>query len=338
MERYLITGGAGFIGSNIVDALIGHDCQAVVLDNFSTGKRENIERIIKNHNLRPEHDYKFVKISNAQDLGERGIRLTVIEGDLREIETCRLAVSGVSYVLHQGALPSVPRSIADPVTTNEVNIKGTLNMLIASRDGGVKRFVFASSSSVYGDTEVLPKVETMSPAPLSPYALSKLTGEIYARLFHRLYGFSTVSLRYFNIFGPGQDPESQYAAVIPKFITALLAGKPPVIYGDGEQSRDFTYVGDCVDANILSCKAEGVSGSAFNIACGRRITINELFYKIQNIVGASVKPEYAEVRAGDVRHSLADIKLAEEALSYSPQYNIDEGLRKTVEWFKGKDF
>ena len=245
-----------------------------------------------------------------------------------------MAVSGVSYVLHQGAIPSVPRSISDPVTTNEANIKGTLNMLVASRDECVKRFVFASSSSVYGDTPTLPKVETMPASPLSPYALSKLTGEIYSSLFYRLYGLSTVSLRYFNVFGPGQDPTSQYAAVIPRFITALLAGKAPTIYGDGEQSRDFTYVEDCVMANLLACNAEGASGKVFNIACGRMTTVNELFQKMRDIAGASVEPEYVDARPGDVKHSLADIAMAREALKYDPKFNIDEGIEITVEWFK----
>lgn len=333
MERYLVTGGAGFIGSNIVDTLLSRNCPVRILDNFSTGKRENLDRVIKRHSLTPDHDYTFVRGTDTQQLADGDVRLTIIEGDLRDADTCRKAASGISYVLHQGALPSVPRSIADPYTTNEVNIKGTLNMLIAARDEGVKRFVFASSSSVYGDTPTLPKVETMTPNPLSPYALSKLTGELYSILFYRLYGFSTVSLRYFNVFGPGQDPTSQYAAVIPRFITSLLTDRAPIIYGDGEQSRDFTYVEDCVEANLLSCKAEGVFGGIFNIACGRRATINELFKKIRAIVDASCEPEYIEARPGDVRHSLADIRMAQEALKYSPKYTLDEGLKKTVEWF-----
>lgn len=334
MDTYLVTGGAGFIGSNIADTLLSRNCHVRILDNFSTGKRANIDSLIKCHSLNPGRDYIFLKSDETHRLSGGNIRLAVIEGDLRDIDTCRMAVTGVSYVLHQGAIPSVPRSISDPVTTNEANIKGTLNILIASRDECVKRFVFASSSSVYGDTPTLPKVETMPTTPLSPYALSKLTGEIYSLLFYRLYGLNTVSLRYFNIFGPGQDPASQYAAVIPRFITALLAGKAPTIYGDGEQSRDFTYVEDCVMANLLSCTAEGASGKVFNIACGSRITINELFKKIRDIAGSSIEPEYVEARPGDVKNSLADIGIARETLKYDPKFNIDEGLKVTVEWFK----
>ncbi|MBI5755334.1 MAG: SDR family oxidoreductase [Nitrospirae bacterium] len=334
MDTYLVTGGAGFIGSNIVDTLLKQGSQVRILDNFSTGKRANIESLIKRHSLNPGSDYIFLKPDESHKLSDKNIRLSVIEGDLRDIDTCRMAAAGVSYVLHQGAIPSVPRSISDPVTTNEANIKGTLNMLIASRDECVKRFVFASSSSVYGDTPTLPKVETMPASPLSPYALSKLTGEIYSLLFYRLYGLSTVSLRYFNVFGPGQDPASQYAAVIPRFITALLAGNAPTIYGDGEQSRDFTYIGDCVKANLLSCNAEGVSGKVFNIACGRMTTVNELFQKMRDMAGDSVEPEYVEARPGDVKHSLADIAMAREILKYAPEFNIDEGLKITVEWFK----
>lgn len=329
-----MTGGAGFIGSNIADTLLSRNCSVRILDNFSTGKRGNIDRVIKRHSLTADHDYVFMRGNEVQGMRDRDVRLTIIEGDLRDIDTCKMAVSGVSYVLHQGALPSVPRSIADPFTTNEVNIRGTLNMLLASRDEGVRRFVFASSSSVYGDTPTLPKVETMNPCPLSPYALSKLTGEFYSMLFCKLYGLSTVSLRYFNVFGPGQDPTSQYAAVIPKFIVSLIAGKAPIIYGDGEQSRDFTYIEDCVEANLLSCKAEDVSGRFFNIACGRRTTLNELLMKIRNIGSIPGEPEYAEARAGDVKHSLADITRAQEALKYSPKYTMDEGLEKTVEWFR----
>ncbi len=334
MNKYLVTGGAGFIGSNIVKILLSRNCQVRILDNFSTGKRANIDKIIKHHSLTPDRDYIFLKSSDTHRLIDKDVLLTVIEGDLRDIDACRMAVSGVSYVLHQGAIPSVPRSISDPITTNEANIKGTLNMLISARDEGIKRFVFASSSSVYGDTPTLPKVETMPPSPLSPYALSKLTGEFYSVLFSKLYGLSTVCLRYFNIFGPGQDPTSQYAAVIPKFITASLACKAPTIYGDGEQSRDFTYVEDCVEANLLSCKAEDVSGRVFNIACGKRTTINDLFRKIRDMIGVSIEPEYVEARSGDVRHSLADVNMAQELLKYSPTHNIDEGLKETVEWFR----
>lgn len=334
METYLVTGGAGFIGSNIVDKLLSLNHNVRILDNFSSGKKANIERVIRNHSLVPERDYLFVSSSELRIRPDKHPRLFVIDGDLREQDTCWRAVSGVTYVVHQGAVPSVPRSITDPVTTNDVNIRGTLNILIASRDEGVKRLVLASSSSVYGDTPTLPKVETMPPSPLSPYALSKLTAEYYAVLFNKLYGLSTVSLRYFNVFGPGQDPLSQYAAVIPRFITALLKGNPPTIYGDGEQSRDFTYVEDCVAANILACNAEGASGRVLNIACGFRTTLNDLFKMICNITGGSIDPVYESVRQGDVKHSLADISQAMDVLKYSPAYSMDEGLKKTVEWFK----
>jgi len=331
MDRYLVTGGAGFIGSNIVDTLLKRGNQVVVLDNFSTGKWENIERIIRIHGLQRDKDFVVVK---GEDKINRRYRLEVIEGDLRNLNICRRAVQDVTYVLHQGALPSVPRSVTDPATTNDVNIRGTLNMLLAARDGGVKRFIFASSSSVYGDTPVLPKVETMPGNPLSPYALSKLTGEFYSILFYKLYGLSTVSLRYFNIFGPAQDPSSQYAAVIPKFITSLLAGKSPHIYGDGEQSRDFTYVADCVKANLLACVARDVSGEVFNVAGGKKTTVNELFHKIRDILNSQVKPEYRPPRPGDIRHSLADISKAEKLLGYRPEVSLEEGLRNTVEWFR----
>ncbi len=332
MDRYLVTGGAGFIGSNIVDALLSRKKQVVVLDNFSTGRWENIERIVNIHGLKKNKD--FITIKDRDELSADDYQLLIIEGDMRDLKVCKMAVQGVSYVLHQGALPSVPRSVSDPATTNDVNIKGTLNVLLAARDEGVKRFVFASSSSVYGDTPVLPKVETMPQNPLSPYALSKLTGEFYAILFYRLYGLSTVSLRYFNIFGPAQDPSSQYAAVIPKFITSILAGVSPHIYGDGEQSRDFTYVGDCVKANLLACMAEDVSGEVFNVAGGKKTTVNELFKKIRDILNSSIGPEYKPPRPGDVRHSLADISKAEKMLGYNPDVSLEEGLRRTIEWFR----
>ncbi len=334
METYLVTGGAGFIGSNIVKTLLEQGHSVRILDNFSTGKKANIERVISHHSLVPERDYIYSSSSDMRIRRDSYPRLLVIDGDLRDSDTCWRAVSGVTYVLHQGAIPSVPRSISDPVATNDTNIRGTLNMLIAARDEGVKRFVFASSSSVYGDTPTLPKVETMPPLPLSPYALSKLTGEYYAVLFYKLYGLSTVSLRYFNVFGPGQDPLSQYAAVIPRFITALLNGNPPAIYGDGEQSRDFTFIEDCVAANLSACRAEGASGRVFNIACGVRTTLNELFKKIRDITKTHIEPVYEASRPGDVKHSLADINQAKDILNYSPVFTIDNGLKKTIEWFK----
>src|SRR3989337_1999387 len=318
LETYLVTVGAGFIGHNIVDKLLSQKHNVRILDNFSSGKKANIERVIRNHSLVPERDFLFVSSSELRIRPDKYPRLFVIDGDLREPDTCWRSVSGVTYVVHQGAVPSVPRSITDPVTTNDVNIRGTLNILIAGRGEGVRRLVLASSSSVYGDTPTLPKVETMPPSPLSPYALSKLTAEYYAVLFNKLYGLSTVSLRYFNVFGPGQDPQSQYAAVIPRFITALLNGNPPAIFGDGEQSRDFTYIEDCVSANLLACNAEGASGRVMNVACGFRTTLNDLFKKICKITGGSIEPVYEASRPGDVKHSLADISLAQNLTGPQP--------------------
>src|SRR4030066_1234010 len=319
METYLVTGGAGFIGSNIVDKLLSQNHNVRILDNFSSGKKSNIERVIRHHSLVPERDYLFVNSNELRIRLDKHPRLFVIDGDLREQDTCWRSVSGATYVVHHGAVPSVPRSITDPVTTNDVNIRGTLNILIAARDEGVRRLVLASSSSVYGDTPTLPKGETMPQSPLSPYALSKLTAEYYAVLFNKLYGLSTVSLRYFNLFGPGQDPQSQYAAVIPRFITALLTGNPPAIFGDGEQSRDFTYIEDCVSANILACNAEGASGGVMNVACGFRTTLNDLFKKIRNITVTAVELVSEASRPGAVKHSLRGISCPKIVLNYSPQ-------------------
>lgn len=250
LAKYLVTGGAGFIGSNIVEELVDRNESVRVLDNLSTGRRENIEPFMD--------------------------KIEFIEGDLRDLDAVRKAVEGVDYVLHQGALPSVPRSIDEPLTTNEVNVNGTLKVLIAARDAGVKRVVYASSSSIYGNSEVLPKREDMPPNPLSPYAISKLAGENYCRIFYQIYGLETVCLRYFNVFGPRQDPTSQYSAVIPKFINAMLNGERPIIYGDGKQSRDFTFVANVVQANLLACEANGVAGELFNVACGERYTLLDL--------------------------------------------------------------
>ena len=305
---YLVTGGAGFIGSHIVEHLVKEGRPVRVLDNFATGKRENIEPF----------------------LGD----IEMMEGDIRDPETCRRAVKGVSAVMHQAAIPSVPRSVADPFTTMEVGVQGTLTLLLAARDAGVERFVSASSSSVYGDTPTLPKVEAMPTNPLSPYALSKLTGEHLCRLFHQLYGLHTVSLRYFNIFGHRQDPTSQYAAVIPIFITALFRGESPTIFGDGEQSRDFTYVDNVVKANILAATSEKGAGEVMNIACGDRYTLLQLFQFIQEIIGTNLKPLHADPRPGDVKHSLADIDRARELLGYQPGIDLQEGLKKTVPWYQ----
>ncbi|MCR4404990.1 MAG: SDR family oxidoreductase [Candidatus Acetothermia bacterium] len=309
-KLFLVTGGAGFIGSHIVERLVREGQRVRVIDNLSTGKRENIEPF----------------------LGE----VEFIESDIRDLGLVREAMEGVDYVSHQAAVPSVPRSVKDPMTSNSVNVEGTLNILIAARDAGVKRVVYASSSSVYGDTPTLPKHEGMKPEPRSPYAVSKLAGELYCQVFFHVYGLETVALRYFNVFGPRQDPQSQYAAVVPKFITAFLQGEPPTIFGDGEQSRDFTHIENVVEANLLAAKAPGVAGEVFNIACGERITVNELARLLTEIVGVNpkLKPKYALARPGDLRHSLADISKAQELLGYEVKVNTREGLERTVEWYK----
>lgn len=312
MARILVTGGAGFIGSHLTEALlkVGHLVQ--VLDNFSTGKRENLA------------------------FNERYPSFEIIEGDIRDLAVCQKAVKGMEYVFHQAALPSVQRSVEDPLASHLVNGDGTLNLLIAARDAGVKRLIYASSSSIYGDTPTLPKKEEMPPNPLSPYALQKYIGEQYCRLFFQLYGLETVSLRYFNIFGPRQDPNSVYSAVIPRFIDALVSGLPPIVYGDGEQSRDFTYVDNVVQANLLAMSAEALNGEVMNVACGKRTSLNQLLKILQDILGSRVSPIYQEPRQGDVKHSLADIQKAKQFLNYEPQVEIGMGLRKTVEYFQGE--
>lgn len=312
MALYLVTGGAGFIGSNIAEQLVKKGEKVRILDDFSTGKRENIDG---------------VKDS-----------IELIEGDLRDWEIVKRAMKGVNFVLHQGALPSVQRSIEDPLTTTKVNILGTLNVLLAAREVKVKRVVYASSSSVYGDTPTLPKKEGMKNNPQSPYAVTKLIGEEYCRIYYSIYGLETVCLRYFNVFGPRQDPGSQYAAVIPKFITLMLKGKSPPIYGDGEQSRDFTFIDNVVEANLQACTAKGALGEVFNIAYGKRVTINELVERLNKILQTRIEPAYQSPRKGDVRHSLADISQAGKTLHYSPEIGFDEGLEKTVQGFRGAFF
>lgn len=307
MSLYLVTGGAGFIGSHIVDRLVELNEDVRVLDNFITGKMENIR-----HN---------------QD------RIELIRGSMEDMETVRTAVEGVDFILHQGAIPSVPRSVNDPVASNEANITGTLNVLVAARDAGVKRVVFASSSSVYGDTPTLPKVEEMPTNPLSPYALTKLTGEYYCRMFTKFYGLETVCLRYFNVFGPRQDPASQYAAVIPKFLTLLLQDEQPPIDGDGLQSRDFTYVANNVSANLLACTQPGIGGEVFNIACGERFTLLDLVAHLNSILGKSIKPKLGPGRPGDIKHSLAGIEKARQMLGFEPGTGFYEGLDKLAAWF-----
>lgn len=308
MALYLVTGGAGFIGSNISEELVKRGEKVRILDNFSTGKRENI-----------------VKFKDSIEL---------IEGDLGNLEVVKRAMAGVDFVLHQGALPSVERSIEEPLTTNKVNILGTLNVLLAACEAKVKRVIYASSSSVYGDTRTLPKKEVMKTSPQSPYAVTKLIGEEYCRIYYSIYGLETVCLRYFNVFGPRQDPSSQYAAVIPKFITLMLRGESPPIYGDGEQSRDFTFIDNVVKANLEACEAKGVSGRAFNIACGKSISINNLVQRLNRILKTRIEPTYQSPRKGDVRHSWADISQARKILHYSPEVGFAAGLEKTVRWFR----
>lgn len=307
--RYLVTGGAGFIGSHLVEYLANEGHDVVVLDDFSTGKRENLE-------------------------GLRGA-IELIEGTITDPATCTRACRGVQFVLHQAALASVPRSIRDPLATHQANTTGTLNVLLAARDAGVRRVVYAASSSAYGNTAELPKHEGMVPRPLSPYAVSKLAGEQYCRACSASFGIETVALRYFNIFGPRQDPQSQYAAVVPKFITAALANDGPVIYGDGEQTRDFTFVANAVRANMLACiaPARGCCGEVFNVGCGTRISVNELWRKIAVLLECSEQAHYMPSRSGDVRDSLASLQCSQHALGYSPMVSIDDGLRQTVEWY-----
>jgi UDP-glucose 4-epimerase len=309
LTLYLVTGGAGFIGSHIVEELVHRGERVRVLDNFSTGRRENLTSFL-------DH-------------------IELVEGDLRDLPTVRRAVEGVDYVLHQAALPSVPRSIADPLASNAANVTGgTLHLLVASRDASVRRMVCASSSSAYGDSPILPKQEEMLPRPKSPYAVSKLTGEHYCRAFTEVYGLETACLRYFNVFGPRQDPASQYSAVIPLFIMAMLQGESPTVHGDGLQSRDFTYVANVVQANLLAAAAPNVAGRVFNVACGQRHTLLDLIAALDDILGTQIAPTHTDPRPGDVRHSLADITAAREALGYRVQVDFYEGLRRTVDWYK----
>jgi nucleoside-diphosphate-sugar epimerase len=307
MAFYLVTGGAGFIGSNIVHELVRRGDRVRVIDNFSTGKRENLSGILD--------------------------RIELLDGDLRNPDDVHQAVSGIDCILHQAALPSVPRSIRDPVASNESNVSGTVNLLTAAKDAHVKRLVFASSSSVYGDTPTLPKTEDMPPNPRSPYAVSKAAGEYYCRVFFEVFGLKTVILRYFNIFGSRQDPASPYSAVIPLFIAKIGKGERPVIFGDGTQSRDFTFVENAVRANLLAVAAPDAPGKTFNIAGGKRHSLNDLVEKLNKIIGTALDPSYAEARRGDIKHSLADISLAKRHLGYEPLIDFEEGLRKTFEWY-----
>jgi nucleoside-diphosphate-sugar epimerase len=312
---YLVTGGAGFIGSNLAEALLSSGNKVRVFDNFLTGKRENVAGF-------------------AERFGDS---YELVEGDLRELAATRKAVEGVEYVLHQGALPSVPRSVADPVLSNDINVGGTVNLLVAARDAGVRRVVFAASSSAYGDTPELPKRETMTPNPKSPYAAQKLACEHFMRIFVEVYGLETVSLRYFNVFGPKQDPKSTYAAVIPRFITSVLSGNPPVLYGDGKQTRDFTYIDNVIQANIAACVApKKACGRSFNIACGERISLLDILEIVYGLAGRRVDPKFEPSRPGDVRDSLADISLAKDLLGYQPTVSFPAGLSRTFSYFKNQ--
>ncbi len=305
--RVLVTGGGGFIGSHLVQALLEDGHEVRVLDNFATGRRENL-----------------LGLDSSFDL---------IEGDIQSYERVHNAALGCEMVLHQAAMPSVPRSIQDPLTSNASNVIGTLNVLLAARDNGVRRVIFASSSSVYGASEGLSKRESQTPLPISPYAVAKLAGEGYCRSFHAVYGLETVALRYFNVFGPRQDPLSQYAAVIPNFITAVLEGRQPVIFGDGTQTRDFTYISNVIDANRLAMTAEGISGQAFNVACEGRITLNDVVEVIADLIDCHVEPRYTQSRVGDVPHSMADITQARQVLGYEPAVDFREGLARTIEHY-----
>ncbi len=306
MPSYLVTGGAGFIGSHLVDALLARGERVRVVDSLVTGRRANLEHVRN---------------------------LDLIEGDLANLDVARRAVAGVDYVLHQAAIPSVPRSIDDPITSNRCNVDAALNVLVASRDARVKRFVNAGSSSVYGDSEELPKHEALPTNPRSPYALQKVVVEQYAMLFSRLYGLETVTVRYFNVFGPRQDPTSQYSGVISLFIGALLEGRRPVIYGDGRQTRDFTYIANVVDGVLRACSAP-VDGMAINVATGGRVSLNELAATLQRLSGVSVEPLYQEPRAGDIKHSQADISRARALLGYEPLVLFEEGIRHTLDWYR----
>lgn len=308
---YLVTGGAGFIGSNIVHALLARREQVRVLDNLATGRLTNLAGVMD--------------------------AIEFINGDIRDLDTCRKALQGIRFVLHQAAVPSVPRSVKDPITSSSVNIQGTLNMLVAARDQGVERFVFASSSSVYGETPTLPKTESMTPIPQSPYAVTKLTGEHLCRVFAHAYGLATVALRYFNIYGPRQDPTSTYAAVIPRFISSCLTGATATIFGDGTQSRDFTFIEDCVAANLLACATKLDGGEVCNIGTGSRATVAELHETIRRIVGKGSPPQFGSARTGDVKHSLADIARAQALLGYTPKHTLASGLERTIQWFKTVD-
>lgn len=310
MATYLVTGGAGFIGSHLVEELVRRGERVRVVDSLITGRRENLSAVASS--------------------------IDFVQGDLAELEVARRAVEGVDYVLHQAAIPSVPRSVTEPLLCHRANVDATLNVLVAARDAGVRRVVYAGSSAVYGSAPALPKREEMAPEPLSPYALQKLVSEQYARLFTSLYGLETVTTRYFNVFGPRQDPSSSYSGVISLFIRALLDGRAPTIYGDGEQTRDFTYVADVVDGVLKACHAPGVAGEVFNVAAGGRVSLNHLLALLQKLTGSSMKPVHGPPRLGDVQDSQADIGRARERLSYEPRVGFEDGLARTLAWARGR--
>ncbi len=306
--RYLVTGGAGFIGSNTVEELVRRGQSVVALDDLSTGKETNLAAVAG--------------------------KVEFVRGSINDLETLRAACRGVDYVLHLAARTSVPRSVKEPLETNRINVDGTLNVLVAARDAKVRRVVFAASSSAYGETPTLPKVETMTPSPISPYGVSKFVGEVYAQVFGRVYGLENVSLRYFNVFGPRQDPNSPYSGVLSRFITALQNGAQPVVFGDGEQSRDFTYVENVVEANLLACEAPQASGRVVNIGVGARFTLNQTLKLLEKIAGKPSHPRYDPPREGDILHSQAEIALARKLLGYNPRVGFEEGLRRTWEWYR----
>ncbi|MGD0956990.1 MAG: SDR family oxidoreductase [Candidatus Acidiferrales bacterium] len=306
--RYLVTGGAGFIGSNMVDELVRRGHSVVVLDDFSSGKEANLA-------------------------GVRG-KIDFRAGSITDLAEAQAACEGVDYVIHLAARTSVPKSVKDPLETNKVNIDGTLNVLVAARDAKVKRLVYAASSSAYGETPTLPKTETMQPEPISPYGVTKFVGELYAQVFGRVYGLENASVRYFNVFGPRQDPTSQYSGVLSRFMLAILEGEAPVVYGDGEQSRDFTYIDNVVDQTLRACEASGASGKVFNGGTGARITLNEVLKLLGKITGRKVQAKYDPPRAGDIRDSQADISLARKVLGYEPRVHLEDGLKRTWEWYK----
>jgi UDP-glucose 4-epimerase len=308
MEKFLVTGGAGFIGSNICRKLVSQGCFVRVIDNLLTGKKSNLADIID--------------------------KIEFIEADMGDEQKARSAMKGIDIVLHEGALPSVPKSVDNPAATHKHCVDATFTLLMAARDAGIKRFVYAASSSAYGDTPTLPKIETMATNPLSPYAAAKLFGEYYCSVFYKVWGLETISLRYFNVFGPYQDPTSQYAAAIPAFATLILKDKSPTIYGDGEQSRDFTYIDNVVDANLLAARVKRTAGEVVNIACGQAVTINQIIGMTNKLVGKNVKPIYVPSRAGDVKHSLADITLARKTIGFNPAVSFQQGLEKAIGWYR----